>query len=907
MIILMNRNDMRTMKLFILLFVLLMSIPASADLVAHWDFNGASGTAVTESVSGLDATIIGGAALNGSGKVYLDGTDDYVSMPVGSVISSLNSFTITAKINFSGVGSAWQRVFSFNNSTSEFMNLAFTSTADNEVLFKCRHDSHDEVVYGTSKFVLTGEHYFAVSIDSTNKIARVYIDGQVVGQSRWAEFKPSDLGATANNWLGKSEYSTGALFRGYIDDFRIYNNVLTPAQLSAIAGYNGAVEPIPADNTMGTDRSVTLNWSATSGTSFDVYFGNNLNSVINATNSLPVGAVYKGRVTQKTFAVTELNPQTTYYWRIDEIDSGGNPVKGKVWQFTTIPDGTPVKVMCFNIKGDYGIPSLTDPDAWDYALGTDRRERVINMVLSQSEAFGSSGPDIIGMQEPKNNQVSDLKSALTGYGFYGVDVDGSTSGGKAGIFYRANRFTKLNSGTFWLSYTPDTVGSQHPDAAEPRIASWVILSDSLTGQSYFVLNTHWDHVSKEANYYSAGLVRDKIAELSGGRPVIMMGDLNTQETEAAFLRLIGNEDPAGTQFTDTFRALYQTKKDDEVTCHGWNGGTYGSRIDFILHNDEFTTGRASIERNKVLSRYPSDHYPITATLYYQQYLPTDLNTDGAINFKDLAIFAGDWLKSGYYTSSDQIGLVAHWDFEGAAGATTVPDLVGNNNATIIGTSLNGSGGVTFAGGTVAQYVDLGAGVGSIINNLMDSTIVVDFAWDGSAAGTYQKIWSFSQAGTTQFGTLTFVSSNEEYIRYQHRYSSHDENTNAETPLLTGRHQIVIANNAAYGSYGSVQLYLDGVQEAFHTQTVRADLALLGATTRNYLGKSPYDAGNYFDGTIYDFRIYNRCLSAQEIADIYNGTVGQTYISLDSASNFYDDEIVNFLDFAIFAESWLESQ
>jgi endonuclease/exonuclease/phosphatase family metal-dependent hydrolase len=75
-----------------------------------------------------------------------------------------------------------------------------------------------------------------------------------------------------------------------------------------------------------------------------------------------------------------------------------------------------------------------------------------------------------------------------------------------------------------------------------------------------VLNTHWDHVSKEANYYSAGLVRDKIAELSGGRPVIMMGDLNTQETEAAFLRLIGNEDPTGTQFTDTFRALYQTKK-----------------------------------------------------------------------------------------------------------------------------------------------------------------------------------------------------------------------------------------------------------------------------------------------------------------------------------------------------------
>jgi hypothetical protein len=55
------------------------------------------------------------------------------------------------------------------------------------------------------------------------------------------------------------------------------------------------------------------------------------------------------------------------------------------------------------------------------------------MVLSESEAFGSSGPDIIGMQEPKNNQVSDLKSALTGYGFYGVDVDEAPPAVKPGF------------------------------------------------------------------------------------------------------------------------------------------------------------------------------------------------------------------------------------------------------------------------------------------------------------------------------------------------------------------------------------------------------------------------------------------------------------------------------------------
>lgn len=891
-----------------MLCVFALSIPVSTAMVAHWDFNGASGTTVTESVSGYNATIYGGAALNGTGRVYLDGSDDYVSMPVGSVISGLGSFTITAKINFSGAGSSWQRIFSFNNSTSEFMHLVFTNTAEDEILFKCRHDEHDEVTYATKYSSLAGEHYFAITLNTSTKIARAYIDGQLIGENKWADFSPSLLGSTVNNWIGKSEYSTGAYFRGYIDDFRIYNNVLTPAEISQLAGFNGAIEPSPPDRTTGTEQHITLGWDS-SGTvnGFDVYFGDNLSSVTTANNSMPVGGVYKGRISQEYFTVSNLEPRTTYYWRIDAIDGQGNPITGKIWRFTTIPNGTPIKVMCFNIKYDNlsGMPSLTDANAWIYAFGTDRKERVINMITSESESFGSSGPDILGPQEVTSNQKNDLQNAMPGYGFYGVIGDADIE--YCGIFYRTSRFTLLDSGTFWLSETPDVAGSIYPGAAYARIASWVILEDSENQQSYFVMNTHWDHVSKEANYFAAQLIRDKIDELANGLPVIIMGDLNTQESENPYFRLIGNEDPAGLQLTDTYRYVYPRKKDDEVTCHGWKGGTYGNRIDFIFHSNEFYSGRAMIEHNRVLGKYPSDHYPVTATIYYREILPADLNQDGTVNFEDLKIFTSDWLETGYYIPADQIGLAGHWDFEGAAGTTTAIDSAGDNDAIIIGTSLNGSGGVTLAGGTNVQYVDLGSGVGSVISGLTNSTVIIDFSWDGAAAGTFQKPWTFSQAGTTQFGLLTFVSSNESYIRFQHRYLQHDESTDASTPLLTGRHQIAVATNAAYGTYGSVQIYLDGVQKAFRTQEARADLSLLGQTTRNYLGKSPYDAGIYFDGTIYDFRIYNRYLSADEIADIYNGTPEQIYVPLESASNFHSDEIINFLDFVIFADSWLESQ
>ncbi len=206
-------------------------------------------------------------------------------------------------------------------------------------------------------------------------------------------------------------------------------------------------------------------------------------------------------------------------------------------------------------------------------------------------------------------------------------------------------------------------------------------------------------------------------------------------------------------------------------------------------------------------------------------------------------------------------LLAHWDFEGAAGTTTVYDTVSARAATIIGTSLNGAGGVVMAGGTVAQYVDLGSSLGQLIGSLGSYRIEVTMVWDGAnvGGGTYQKPWSFSQEGTTEFATLTFVSSNEAYTRYQYRRDTSDTTVNrAYSASLVGyATTIAIEYDTALGTsgFGAVRTLKDGVLEAYATQTRDVSLALLGNTTRNYLGKSPYDTGNYFDGTILDFKIY----------------------------------------------------
>jgi exonuclease III len=65
---------------------------------------------------------------------------------------------------------------------------------------------------------------------------------------------------------------------------------------------------------------------------------------------------------------------------------------------------------------------------------------------------------------------------------------------------------------------------------------------------------------------------------------------------------------------DSYRQVTPTIGRDEATYHGFSGRTLGSRIDFVLHDGSFETLDAAIVRTNYSGRYPSDHFPVTATL-----------------------------------------------------------------------------------------------------------------------------------------------------------------------------------------------------------------------------------------------------------------------------------------------------
>ena len=136
------------------------------------------------------------------------------------------------------------------------------------------------------------------------------------------------------------------------------------------------------------------------------------------------------------------------------------------------------------------------------------------------------------MQEALNDQMLDLQQRLPQYRFIGGGrEDGKTKGEYSAIFYNTKKVKALNEGMFWLSQMPDIPGSIGWDAAITRIVTWGKFKDLQTGKLFFVFNTHFDHMGKIARRESARLLINKVSDMSGKLPTIVMGDFNAEPTD----------------------------------------------------------------------------------------------------------------------------------------------------------------------------------------------------------------------------------------------------------------------------------------------------------------------------------------------------------------------------------------
>ena len=262
-----------------------------------------------------------------------------------------------------------------------------------------------------------------------------------------------------------------------------------------------------------------------------------------------------------------------------------------------------VQAMTFNIRVDTILDGFN---------GWSGRRDMVCAVISDCR------PDILGLQEALKHQVDDILEAIEGYEVIGVGrKDGKTKGEYSCILYRTDRFEPIDSGTFWLSNRPETPGSLTWGGLCSRICTWGRFVNKWTGRAFYVYNTHLDHFSQGSREKSVQLIARRLRARSHQDPFIVTGDFNAGEKNEAIRYLKGRTvngfGKSPVAMVDTFRIVHP-RRENVGTRAGFSSALDGNKIDYILAGPYMRVLEADIVRRDWGGRYPSDHFPVTATL-----------------------------------------------------------------------------------------------------------------------------------------------------------------------------------------------------------------------------------------------------------------------------------------------------
>ena len=260
-----------------------------------------------------------------------------------------------------------------------------------------------------------------------------------------------------------------------------------------------------------------------------------------------------------------------------------------------------LNIMTFNIRYNTKNDSL---NAWPY-----RKDNASSQIQFHNV-------HILGVQEALHEQIMDLSQSLSQYKYVGVGRDdGKTKGEYSAIFYDTTRLKLLGSSTLWLSLTPDVPGSKSWDAAITRIVTWAKFTDLRSKKTFFVFNTHFDHIGKEARRESARLLKQKVKDIAGDNPVVITGDFNSKPFDDPIKILV--DSPDKNKFIDTKTISLTPHYGPQGTFNGFTSKEIDNEpIDFI-----FLKGKWKVLQHATLSqtwggRFSSDHFPVFAKLSF---------------------------------------------------------------------------------------------------------------------------------------------------------------------------------------------------------------------------------------------------------------------------------------------------
>lgn len=253
-----------------------------------------------------------------------------------------------------------------------------------------------------------------------------------------------------------------------------------------------------------------------------------------------------------------------------------------------------IKVMSYNIR--LGVAN-DGTNSWQF-----RAPATPAMLEAQK-------PDVFGVQEAHDFQIAFMEEFCRNYKSVGVGREnGKKEGEHMSIFWNKKTVSLLKWGTFWLSETPEEP-SMGWDAACKRTATWALMKDKKTGRKFYFVNTHLDHVGKQAQKNGLKLIVDRIATINPqGYPMVLTGDFNIRPDNPALADL--------DKIMQSARKI-APKTDNRNTFNGWSVKKTAEVIDYIYVSGFSACKEYRTVTEKYLERpFVSDHYPIFARLVF---------------------------------------------------------------------------------------------------------------------------------------------------------------------------------------------------------------------------------------------------------------------------------------------------
>lgn len=252
-------------------------------------------------------------------------------------------------------------------------------------------------------------------------------------------------------------------------------------------------------------------------------------------------------------------------------------------------------VMSFNIRCGLCEPP-ENPHNWK-----KRKYFVAHLIKTHN-------PDVIGLQEAELFQVEDLVEMLDDYSWIGVGRDdGKDKGEATAILFRTARLSLQGQQTLWLSQTP-LKPSLGWDAKFRRTLTIAKLLDAQSKQFLYVFNTHLDNEGESARQEGAKLLLGEIAKIDATSPLVVTGDFNFTATAKGYeiitQTLADAEKISATPAVGggkTFNGFGENKEPD-------------NKIDFVFVKKSTKVQSHKVDTTVYNNVYPSDHYPVIATV-----------------------------------------------------------------------------------------------------------------------------------------------------------------------------------------------------------------------------------------------------------------------------------------------------